>query len=87
MTTSDVPTYLKKRSKLLKELLGTKQCCKSSYTILEGPLDERCDECVKTKKMLLSPNQDLSLDEKHRQRGEVNFSQWMKMAKGHNGFS
>ncbi len=39
----------KKKSKPLAELLGTKQSCKSSYTILKGSLDEKHGECVKIK--------------------------------------
>ncbi len=37
----------KNKSKPLAESLGTKQFCKSSRTILEGPLDERGGKCVK----------------------------------------
>jgi hypothetical protein len=50
MTTSNVPTYLEKKSKPLAESLGTKQPCKSLYTIPKGLLDEKRGECVKTKR-------------------------------------
>ncbi len=49
MTLSNVPTYLKKRSKPFIESFGTKQFCKSSYTISEGPRKERCGEWTKEK--------------------------------------
>jgi hypothetical protein len=49
MTTNDVLAYLKKKSKPLIELLGTKQSRKNSYAILKGPLDERSGEHVKAK--------------------------------------
>jgi hypothetical protein len=38
------PHISKKRSKPLAESYGTKKSHKNSYTILEGPLKERCDE-------------------------------------------
>jgi hypothetical protein len=53
------------KSKPLKKLLRIKQFDKSSYTIPKGPLDERCGERVKVKKMLLYAKQDSSLDENH----------------------
>jgi hypothetical protein len=34
----------KKRSKPLAKSFGTKKIHKSSYTILEGPLEEKCGE-------------------------------------------
>jgi hypothetical protein len=40
------------KTKPLLESSKTKQSCKSSYTILEGQLDERHGEYVKTKKKL-----------------------------------
>jgi hypothetical protein len=49
MTTSDVLAYLKKKSKPLAKSSKTKQFHKSSYTILEGLLDERHGERIKTK--------------------------------------
>jgi hypothetical protein len=49
MTTSDMLTYLKKEIKPLAESSRTKQSRKSSYTILEKPLDEKHGECVKEK--------------------------------------
>jgi hypothetical protein len=36
-----------KKSKPLIQSLRTRQYCKSSYTILEGLLDERHGECIK----------------------------------------
>jgi hypothetical protein len=39
----------KKRSKPLTKTFGTKPFHKSSYTILEGPLEKRHGEQVKTK--------------------------------------
>jgi hypothetical protein len=53
----------KNSSKPLVESSWTKQAQKSSYTILEGLLDERCGKCVKAKNMPLYPKQDSSLDE------------------------
>ncbi len=41
------PHILKKKLKPLVKSLGTKQSHKSSYTILEGPSEERCDERTK----------------------------------------
>ncbi len=41
------PHTSKKRSKPLVKSFGTKQSRKSSYTILEGPMEERCDEWTK----------------------------------------
>jgi hypothetical protein len=42
------PNTLKKRKlNPLVESFGTKQSCKTSYTILESPLEERCGERAK----------------------------------------
>ncbi len=49
MTLSNVPTYLKKRLKPLVDTFGTKQFHKSSYTVFEGPLKEKCGEWTKVK--------------------------------------
>jgi len=68
----------KKISKPLIKSLGIKQSCKSSYTIFEGLSNERCGERVKAK------NCSMKIVNK---RGEVNFNQWMKMVRGHNGLS
>jgi len=44
------PNTLKKRKlNPLVESFGTKQSCKSSYTILKGPSKERCGERAKAK--------------------------------------
>jgi hypothetical protein len=47
MTTSDMPTYLRKKSKPLVKSSTTEQFHKNSYTILERLPDERCGERVK----------------------------------------
>jgi hypothetical protein len=44
------PNTLKKRKlNPFAESFGTKQSCKSSYTILEGPLQKKCGEWTKAK--------------------------------------
>jgi hypothetical protein len=48
ITTNNVLAYFKNISETLIESLGTKQFHKSSYTIPEGLLNERCGELVKT---------------------------------------
>jgi hypothetical protein len=47
MTMSDMPTYLKKKSKSFVKSLETKQFHKSSCTIFKGLLDEKHGEHVK----------------------------------------
>jgi hypothetical protein len=42
------PQTSKKRLKPFVKSFGTKQFCKSSYTIYQGPLEERCNERTKT---------------------------------------
>jgi len=80
--------HVTKKSKPLAESLGTKQSCKSSYTIPKGPLYEKRGEHVKTKIKFLSIQNKIFLWIKIvDKRGEVNLSQWMKMAKGHNVLS
>jgi hypothetical protein len=49
MTTNDVLAYFKKRIKDINIVIRDKTTLQKLYTILEGPLDERCDERVKTK--------------------------------------
>jgi hypothetical protein len=44
---SNMPTYLKKKSNPFKKSSKTKQFHKSSYTILEGSLDDIHDEHAK----------------------------------------
>jgi hypothetical protein len=49
MTTNDVLANLIKRIKAINKVIRDKPTLQKLYTMLEGPLDERCDECVKTK--------------------------------------
>jgi len=44
-----VLAYLIKRIKAINKVIRDKPTLQKLYTMLEGPLDERCDECVKTK--------------------------------------
>jgi hypothetical protein len=66
MTMKNVLTYFKKEIKPLAELLGTKQSCKSSYTILKGLLDEKHGKCVKTKINASLSKTRSFLDENHQ---------------------
>jgi hypothetical protein len=42
-----VPTYLEKKIKPFTKLFERKQFCKSSYTIPNGSIKEKCDEQTK----------------------------------------
>jgi hypothetical protein len=47
----------------------TKKSCKSSYTILERPPNERYGERVKVEIIFFYPKQNPSLDENRQQKG------------------